>query len=284
VCHGFPIGNGPYNLMEKNIPASDSCRVAGRETCFSFYPAFLINRHSAGFQGKKPRYYSRFYMRRALRILPPYYGVAPGPAPGWKIEGIRRLKRCISGETWSAIFGVVIAYPPLWSLAVERAFFTWFGPQSFGTATGRRLFGTIAAIVVILPDASLELPPTRAFGTRLYYLTWLVAGRPSRRAERSPFSCALPMAPAKIQNGWLIALGTVAILALAVGTPFGIFDAANCPLEPRCSLRFIQFFCFRSLLLTALLVESRRPCEGVPSFRPSVYISYGRLSDPHARL
>jgi peptidoglycan/LPS O-acetylase OafA/YrhL len=101
-----------------------------------------------------PKYYSRFYIRRALRILPAYgvtigILVATGSAP---LKFIFLSLLYLSNLT--PLFGVAIAYPVLWSLAVEEHFYlVWpVAARRFGNRL--LLLGT-AAVVLLSPLARL---------------------------------------------------------------------------------------------------------------------------------
>ena len=92
---------------------------------FFVLSGFLITGILVDSKGR-PDYYSRFYARRAFRILPAYFitivilvvfGIAP-----WKFIGMSLLY--LSNLT--PLFGIPIAYSVLWSLAVEEHFyFLW---------------------------------------------------------------------------------------------------------------------------------------------------------------
>jgi peptidoglycan/LPS O-acetylase OafA/YrhL len=99
-------------------------------------------------------YYSRFYKRRALRILPAYLltilvlvGVKHSP---WNFIGLSLLY--LSNLT--PLFGVAIAYPVLWSLAVEEHFyFLW--PTIVRKLPSRQLMFFCIAIIVLSPLSRL---------------------------------------------------------------------------------------------------------------------------------
>jgi peptidoglycan/LPS O-acetylase OafA/YrhL len=68
-------------------------------------------------------YYKRFYVRRALRILPAYYAILALliliRLASWPFVGLSAIY--LSNLT--PLFGVAMAYPVLWSLAVEEHFY-----------------------------------------------------------------------------------------------------------------------------------------------------------------
>jgi peptidoglycan/LPS O-acetylase OafA/YrhL len=81
----------------------------------------------------KPRYYSRFYFRRALRILPAYYLLIAVLVLVGRIGFVtRRTSWAFAGlsviylSNITPLLGVARDYAPLWSLAVEEHF-TWYG-------------------------------------------------------------------------------------------------------------------------------------------------------------
>src|SRR5262249_14959626 len=88
---------------------------------FFVLSGFLITQLMAESKGKE-NYYTRFYWRRALRILPAYFATLA-------LLGILGTSPAFLGlsavylANLTPLFGVVIAYPVLWSLAVEEHFY-----------------------------------------------------------------------------------------------------------------------------------------------------------------
>lgn len=71
----------------------------------------------------RPGYYRRFYIRRALRILPALYAILilllVGGWISWRFLGLSVLFLANTAP----LFGVPLLYGPLWSLAVEEHFY-----------------------------------------------------------------------------------------------------------------------------------------------------------------
>ena len=99
----------------------------------------------------KPRYYSRFYYRRALRILPAYYLLLAllllvshigfvTRKTSWAFAGLSLIY--LSNIT--PLLGVPRDYAPLWSLAVEEHFYLLW------PAAVKRLRGGLAAAAVLI--------------------------------------------------------------------------------------------------------------------------------------
>ncbi len=109
----------------------------------------------------KPGYYSRFYSRRALRILPAYYllllvlfslgraGLAFGNGLG---EFLALSFVYLSNVV--TLFGVPMFYWPLWSLAVEEHFYLLW-PAAVRLLTKRGL--AITALLICLIEPILRL-------------------------------------------------------------------------------------------------------------------------------
>jgi len=147
-------------------------------------------------------YYSRFYTRRALRILPAYlltilllavWKLAPGNFIGLSLLYLSNL---------TPLFGVAIAYPVLWSLAVEEHFyFVW--PAMVRRVSDLQMMNICVALILLSPLSRLvTFYWGRHFGTLSFagndytwnsadglacgalLSIWLRVRRPSRRQVR----------------------------------------------------------------------------------------------------
>jgi peptidoglycan/LPS O-acetylase OafA/YrhL len=169
-------------------------------------------------------YYRRFYVRRALRILPVYFltlfilylfKVAP---PNFLILSAAYLANL------TPLFGVVIAYPVLWSLAVEEHFYLLW-PAVVRKLNERRL--AICCVLVVALS-----PALRAFSyylaARHGYVSYKVDDYTWNSADG--LACGALLAvwlrvwrPTRAQFarmlGWLVLAGVVLGVA---GLPFGI--------------------------------------------------------------
>lgn len=128
---------------------------------------------------EEPDYYQRFYIRRSLRILPPYLAVIAAlivlsqakminhPA-GWAFIGLSLLY--LSNIT--DYFGVDIQYRVLWSLAVEEHFYLLWP-----TCIRRlKLRGTaMAAIAICVGSLACRVIASALGHDPLGYATWLCA-------------------------------------------------------------------------------------------------------------
>ena len=97
----------------------------------------------------RPDYYRKFYIRRALRILPAYFAtllVLLVTGVSLKFIGLSLLY--LSNLT--PLFGVAIAYPVLWSLAVEEHFYLLW-PLAVRKFSSRALLAGAAAMILVSP-------------------------------------------------------------------------------------------------------------------------------------
>jgi len=99
---------------------------------------------------KRADYYKRFYVRRALRILPAYYAVLfllailKAASPAFLLLSFFYLSNV------TPLFGVAVSYTVLWSLAVEEHFYLLW-PTVIRRLSPRAVLGYACGIVVITP-------------------------------------------------------------------------------------------------------------------------------------
>jgi peptidoglycan/LPS O-acetylase OafA/YrhL len=95
-------------------------------------------------------YYKRFYLRRALRILPAYYlTLLILIAFGLTTKGFLWMSLLYSSNL-SLLFGIAMSYPVLWSLAVEEHFYlVW--PAAVRKISQRSLLALAIALMVVSP-------------------------------------------------------------------------------------------------------------------------------------
>ncbi len=95
-------------------------------------------------------YFRRFYIRRALRILPAFYAtllvLLVGGWISWRFVTLSLLFLANS----TSLFGVPLQYGPLWSLAVEEHFYLLW-PSAVRGLSGRGLALVAAFVVAVSP-------------------------------------------------------------------------------------------------------------------------------------
>src|SRR6202008_888094 len=101
----------------------------------------------------RPDYYRKFYIRRALRILPAFSAsLLILLVTGVSLKFIVLSLLYLSNLT--PLLGVAIAYPVLWSLAVEEHFyFLW--PLAVRAWANRRLLGLRGFVIIFSPVSRL---------------------------------------------------------------------------------------------------------------------------------
>lgn len=118
-------------------------------------------------------YFRRFYARRALRILPAYYGILLILL----IAGLKPFSFLVLSFFYlsnvTPLFGVAQSYAPLWSLAVEEHFYLLWPTivRKFSTRRIEQIAIGVVCVVPALRFASYSL----GWRTGLSEYTWLVA-------------------------------------------------------------------------------------------------------------
>lgn len=220
---------------------------------------------------QEDRFFANFYTRRALRILPAYYGLlvllAIAKQASWRYLGLSFLY--LANVT--PLFGVSPDYGPLWSLAVEEHFYL------FWPAFAKRLSPKCLGILSLSVFSAIPLFRLLAFraGVRdgLSTYTWLSGDGLALGAAIACFvrvrlvrseACRLCLA--------LFAFGT---LATAVGAPFGIMTRRRI-VGAMFQYTVVNCFCAAVLISFLLLGTSRwRKIVNVPALQFLGYISYG---------
>jgi len=175
-------------------------------------------------------YYRRFYVRRALRILPLYYAVLlllavvtrsglVNRQASWAFLGLSFFY--LSNVT--GLFGIPMQYGVLWSLAVEEHFYLlWPGAVR---SLSRRRVAVVAATICILCPSLRALYYFLGFSAGTGY-TWLVADGLAMGAMLA----ALVRGPLGTRSHmWRVTmiLFSASLMMFAGGYPFGIFRASR---------------------------------------------------------
>jgi len=100
------------------------------------------------------KYYTRFYFRRALRILPAYYfTLFLLVLLGLTSRGFL-LMSCFYCSNLSGLFGIALSYTVLWSLAVEEHYYLLW-PFAVKRFSPSRLMWLLSAIILASPLSRL---------------------------------------------------------------------------------------------------------------------------------
>jgi peptidoglycan/LPS O-acetylase OafA/YrhL len=199
----------------------------------------------------KELYYRRFYVRRALRILPAFYAVLfiltlmPGQNGRYLILSFFYL------SNFAPLFAIPMTYAMLWSLAVEEHFYlVW--PLIARNLSNLWLLITATLITIIVPILRAAAFASGQSAGSGY--TWLVADGLAMGAilaifVRQPKFCRRALA--QLSAG---AVGATALLAL-FGTPFGILSRLK-PLGATLMLTAAHLFFLGVLGFTLLIGTS----------------------------
>jgi len=219
---------------------------------------------------ERPRFFSTFYKRRALRILPAYFALLVILLLDKKPLSFIGLSAVFSANM-TFFFDIPMAFGPLWSLAVEEHFYlVWPAVVRFCSRT---------ALTVISLGIVVASPFLRGYrfqvgrGIETFSVTWLVADGLATGALVALF---LRSRLGTRSNAARLAWGSV-LLSLVIGAaglPFGI-DTRNT--LPGAMLQVVPWnLLFGGTLIFSLLLGSRheRPVR-VPVLPFFGFISYG---------
>jgi peptidoglycan/LPS O-acetylase OafA/YrhL len=169
-------------------------------------------------------YYRRFYVRRALRILPAYYGILLVLALTHAVSNGFLAMSLFYCANFSQLFGIWMSYPVLWSLAVEEQFYlVW--PTVVHRFTARWLAIVAVTMVIASPLfrfwCAWQAQHTDLLASGCYYYTW-------NNVDGLACGALLAIAMRKFSGDRrrvlqlsLACLGLAAMIALA-GAPYGI--------------------------------------------------------------
>jgi peptidoglycan/LPS O-acetylase OafA/YrhL len=180
-------------------------------------------------------YFRRFYLRRAVRILPIYYtlllallaltwlGMIRHPV-SYSFLGLS----VIYLSNMTAFFGVPMQYAVLWSLSVEEHFYLiWPALVRWTSRTGVvAIAGTLCLVCPLLRAGSFLLGHANgetAFGNGH---TWLVADGLAAGAVLAVFLRSRMGTRSRTWTLAALAL-TVSIAAFAIGAPFGLLQQSQ---------------------------------------------------------
>lgn len=220
----------------------------------------------------RSNYFSKFYTRRALRILPAYiallvllkiFGVAQWP---FLIISLLFL------PNFSAFFGIPMQYGPLWSLGVEEQFYLLW-PQFVYRLSKKCL--TIVALIIVILIPFLRLTSFYLFkGIDLYYYTWFVA---DALALGALLAILLRTKYANRKNLFLVSFFAIitSLFLLVIGTPFGILHR-NTPVGAMLQLVPWHLLFLGVMIMTLLLGTCKfKNLVLINWLRFFGYISYG---------
>lgn len=122
---------------------------------------------------RNPNYYSRFYIRRALRILPAYFLVLIllGLTRAASVNYLLVCVIFLANWPMLLLHGPFLLYPVLWSLAVEEQFYAVW-PWLFRKLRMRGLFALSIAMILLCPV--LRGVAVTRFGGSIFSKTFLI--------------------------------------------------------------------------------------------------------------
>ena len=208
------------------------------------------------------QYYRRFYVRRALRILPAYLLlmllIVLAPRIGiserqisWSFVG---LSLCYLSNLTN-FFGVGLEYPLLWSLAVEEHFYLIW-PVVVRRVTKRGLAWCSCAVLLGCPLLRLIAFASK-HGQGIFY-TWMVADGLACGSLLA-ILCRTLLVDRRSMKWFSAVSVSASMLLLGIGAPFGTLSPLRQPQLWGATIRDSLFnVLFAGMLATALLVGTSR--------------------------
>ncbi len=218
-----------------------------------------------------PHYYSRFYARRALRILPAYYGLLALLAILHQASARFLGLSFVYLSNVTDLFGVPPDYGPLWSLAVEEQYYIVWPTlvRLLHARTLAMLSGAICIAIPLLRAVAFHYGYTNGLG----WYTWFVAD------GLAMGSLLAVLLRTSVDRQTIVRLCAVLfILSFAVagaGAHFGILTRERI-LGAALQFTVIHIFFAGVLLLFLLLGSSAgKRWVNLPALQFFGYISYG---------
>ena len=223
-------------------------------------------------------YYKRFYIRRALRILPIYL-VVLGVLTALRLVPVAfTVLSLFYLSNLTPLFGVLLAYPVLWSLAVEEHFYFLF-PAAVRNLKDKSLMVLCGLVIAASPVSRLIsfLWIEHRYGFVSYKCsdyTWNSLDGLACGALLALLLRAYTLSRRKL---WIYASAgfAIAVLGLLAGIPFGLLDRHT---AFGVSLQVVPFhLAFTALLVIFLLIGTGpwRAAVRNPFLVYLGYISYG---------
>jgi peptidoglycan/LPS O-acetylase OafA/YrhL len=219
----------------------------------------------------RPHFYKRFYVRRALRILPAYYllllllGLLGQARAAYLGLGFVYLANV------TELFGVAEAYGPLWSLAVEEHYYLFW--PAVVRRLGKKGLAIIGVGICILVPILRAISFAKGFTYGLASYTWFVLdGLAAGSLLAILLRTNISRATVKLT---CFVLFTVGLSAAIIGAPYGILTR-NSGLGAALQHTVISVL-FSGVLLTFLLIGTSpwKTWVNHPVLVFFGYISYG---------
>jgi peptidoglycan/LPS O-acetylase OafA/YrhL len=225
----------------------------------------------------RPDYYRRFYIRRALRILPLYYGVLLVLAATRITSKSFLIMSLLYVPNLSQIFGITMSYAVLWSLGVEEHFYLLW--PAVTRAIGRRQLMLVAAAIVVVSPILRLLCYYHAVRTDFLtsdcgFYTWNASDGLACGAFLAAIVRAFQSNRRRLlqtSSSFFLLSGIVAV----AGFPFGIITRRT-PVGAAIQSSPVNFFC--AGLVGAFLLIGTGPWKWLVNWgwlRFLGYISYG---------
>jgi len=200
---------------------------------------------------RQPQYYRQFYVNRALRILPAYIALLVLLAVFRIAQVPFLIVSLLFLSNVTALLGIPMQYPPLWSLAVEEQFYLlWpFAVQYLSERSLTLLAGAIVLMTPLVRYFAWSWGATEGLSS----YTWFVMDALAMGALIALFARDKKTTRRRTVAAGAV-LGAAGAALLVVGEPFGILHRAT--LAGATFQLAPWHFLFASLILFVLVAGS----------------------------